>query len=63
MKRDKISVRTEYFWSRSPNIKKAKKFWERDWKIWREILTSLFNYFEKGNSKTEFPASRLSNNY
>ena len=48
---------------KSLTIKKAKKFWQQDWKIWREILTSLFDYFEKGNSKIEFPASRLSNNY
>ena len=47
---------------KSLNIKKAKKFWEWDWKIWRQILTSPFDYFEKGNSKIEFPASRLSNN-
>ena len=45
------------------NIKKAKKLWEWDWKTWREILISLFDYFEKGNDKIEFPASRLSTKY
>ena len=48
---------------KSLNIKKAKKLWEWDWKTWREILISLFDYLEKGNDKIEFPASRLSTKY
>ena len=58
--RDNVESGSE---KKSLKIKKAKKFWEWDWKIWIEILTSPFDYFEKGNNKIEFPASRLSNNY
>ena len=47
----------------SLTIKKVKKLWEWGWKTWREISISLFHYFEKGNGKIEFPASRLSTKY
>ena len=43
--------------------KKQKRSGSETGKSEKKILTSLFHYFEKGNRKIEFPASRLSNNY
>ena len=58
--RDNVENKNE---KESLNIKKAKKLWEWDWKTWRKILISLFDFFEKGNGKIEFLASRLSTKY